>query len=145
MHETMLNQCCYVLWRRNIFIMCGVGRVFFKVCLSTLLHPNDLYFCAIIYSSHKTMWYFFLVLINYQSGIVYTCICTLIAWFAVLCSAEFAFIFEVFCSTEWYITCRFIDLKNCYCFGKFMFSSYIVCVINVAIRKKIFCFTEWYV
>lgn len=62
MHVTMLNQCsmacCYVQWRRNTLIMCGVCWV----CLSTLLHPIDLYFCAILYSSPKQCDIYFLVL-----------------------------------------------------------------------------------
>lgn len=46
MHETMLNQCCNVLWRRNIFIMCGVGWFFFLK--SVYLHFNILTICIFV-------------------------------------------------------------------------------------------------
>lgn len=123
MHVTMLNQCsmacCYVQWRRNTLIMCGVSCVFLKVCLSTLLHPIHLYFCAILYSSPKQCDIFFFVLwVIYSNKVIYEFInqelymymyfdCMIDCWFAVVCSSEFAFIFEIFCSTEWDI--RFID------------------------------------
>lgn len=76
MHVTMLNQCsmacCYVQWRRNTLIMCGVSCVFLKVCLSTLLHPIDLYFCAILYSSPKQCDIFFFVLwVIYSNKVIY--------------------------------------------------------------------------
>lgn len=59
MHVTMLNQCS---------IMCGVGWV----CLSTLLHPINLYFCAILYSSPKQCDIFFLVLwVIYSNKVIY--------------------------------------------------------------------------
>lgn len=84
---TCNNSCCYMylLWKRNVFKMCGVGGVFFffysvylhlyilTICIFVQFHsfPKQ---CDIFFFSTLSNLFQYSNLWVYQSGLLYTCI-----------------------------------------------------------------------
>lgn len=74
---TCNNSCCYMylLWKRNVFKMCGVGWVFFFSSNSVYLHLYILIICIFVqfYSFPKQcdIFFFFLLWVIYSNIVIY--------------------------------------------------------------------------
>lgn len=74
---TCNNSCCYMylLWKRNVFKMCGVGWVFFFFFNSVYLHLYILTICIFVqfhsFPKQCDIFFFFLLWVIYSNIVIY--------------------------------------------------------------------------